>query len=335
MNEYDRNRLIQLFAQHPVDHVEANDGQLLKDTFGPARYDALQADPAYQHTYTLVKEYKKELEHIARTTAAPRKQIHALLYYLKQIKHDQSKESLDVLSRLIRQSLYGAWAADEQAYYDQRHNIIIEWVDFFISYTNRDAGSTNHDFQDLYESVYFASPPPAVRNTTNLVAPIIVKYLNEDGLEGFADWNDIKSGDEIGESVRTYCRKAYAFVQLVERVCFTKPNGSIRNWCFEEYNTFKQAHLTGDLGPGNYNTRFHFLIVGDNLNQILPAQPPPSYNPWHQHMGQVHHGFLKQRPHGGAPMSISKYELIDALHEIACKVVEVKEQVLDELLSDY
>lgn len=353
MKDSERKQLIQLFAHHPIDEIEADGGQLLKDTFGAARYEVLSGEMAYKGLYTQVQGFKKEIEDYVAHTPDIKKLIHKLLGYLKQVKQDEAQAALEVLSALIkspkdpedlegpanpypaRKALYYTWDDEDRAYYDQRYAVITGWVDFFISYTNRNAGDTNFDFQELYESVYFYPPPESVRGTKNLVARIIVKYLNGGGLEGFADWEEIKSGDDIGKKIRDYSGKAYAFVQMVERACFTKPAGNLKNWCFEEYLTFKKAHMDAALGEQSFDARFHFLIADVGLTEVLPKQYPSSYTTWHDHMGQVNHACLKQKPHDGEPICISKHQLGEKLDEIAGEVVAIKQKVLDNLLSDY
>jgi hypothetical protein len=158
------------------------------------------------------------------------------------------------------------WPLPEQALYDEKKQIL-EWRDFFVSYTNRDAPAINQQFRDLIKSS-LGSAPKGMQLQANNLARVITRHLRRyQQLSGFFDEDNLQVGEDIQEAVDGYCTKVFAFVQLIEPLSFDKEPP--RNWCFYEYKHFSEnpaiVSLLGD------KDRHYFILTDPQLSEIQPA----------------------------------------------------------------
>jgi hypothetical protein len=66
-------------------------------------------------------------------------------------------KKIEVTRSLFEGRLRRSWPPAEQALYDRKKQIL-EWRDFFVSYTNRDAPATNQQFSGLIKSCFGMTP---------------------------------------------------------------------------------------------------------------------------------------------------------------------------------
>jgi hypothetical protein len=229
----------------------------------------------YQEAFGLVSKSAKALADMTGRHPAADAQIREGVRLLRKMRDDAEPEkNIEVLQALIESRLRPSWTTDQQAEYDRKKQIL-EWRDFFVSYTNRDAAQTNQQFRNLIKSC-LGIVPKGKDNETNHLARVITRHLRRyQGLSGFFDEDELKVGESINEEVDQYCTKAFALVQLIEPLTFEKEPP--RNWCFYEYQRFSQNQVVvGLLGDKDR----HFFILTDALPGVTPASPVPMFDKW-------------------------------------------------------
>lgn len=330
MTVYDN--LIDLFAAHAVSEIEGHNGRILKTRFGVATVEDLAKIEGYKDNFDLVKVCKLELENIlARNATSAARQVTECLesLYLDKDKGLADRAQEDRPSRtetfrdLIKRSVYAtAWTAQECATFDAKYEVLMEWRHYFLSYTNRDAFVTNNTFRKLIEFVYGAPTPQW--QTANFIAPTVAKILKQNNVSGFFDHNDLKSGDEIEDEIRVFCRRCWAFVQIMEPETLATPPGGKLNWCFEEYNEFVNAvsHLQA-LAGHTPSKRYHFVITLEHIHKLKPVMPNPNYSAWFAHAEKLHYKSLQNKEYE---------EVRDAVREIASRIKELRKSVIADLL---
>ncbi len=197
---------------------------------------------------------------------------------------------------------------------------ILDWRDYFISYTNRDAATTNQEFRQLIRESGFR---PRASEDQNYVARVINKHLRKyQGLVGFFDESNLQVGDDIQDAVTDYCQKSFAFVQLVERVtCTSVPSG--QNWCFHEYTTFTETpviqRLFGD------KDRHFFIATHDEVDQTLPLRSPRSHAAWCDRIRQVLRLSLEGERHR---------TLSPKMRDIAVRIAALRQEIIEAWLAE-
>lgn len=317
------DKLIDIFSNHTIQKIEANQGKLLVSSFDQPNYKALLELEDYKKYYPLVMEGKRKVINIAKEKIKPKEKINNILKRIRDQKENYKDDEAYILHNLIKNTLYKKWNLENRKNYDQKYNII-NWNHYFLSYTNRNAANTNNDYEKLIKNVYLSLPPIKKRTEENYVAKIIAKFFKVDNLDGFFDFENIKCGDDIQDEIRSYCQSCFAFIQLVERDSFTKPSAKVINWCYEEYNEFGNQQLLNTQFKKKFNKRFFFTITTSAIDDLKPAILPPIYESWFHHISKDKHISLK---------GFNDQELRSAITEISEEIILVKNKILDDMLN--
>jgi hypothetical protein len=267
--------LLTLYTDHSVAEIES-DGELLLNHFNVATRDELVAINGYSEAFALVSSCASLVESLAARCPRPDDQVRESLRFLRRMVDDsEPAKKIDTIRALIEGRLRASWSAVEQATYDKKKEIL-DWRDFFVSYTNRDAPSINGTFRTLIKDALGAAPK-GNDNNSNYLARIVTRHLRRyQSLSGFFDEENLKVGEDIQEGVDRYCTKAFALVQLVESLTFEREPP--RNWCFYEYARFSQnPAVVGLLGDKHR----HFFILTAALREVTPANLSPLFQGWY------------------------------------------------------
>jgi hypothetical protein len=267
--------LIKLYCQHTTSEIET-DGRLLLKHFHVPDAVALLAIDGYKDAFHIVSKCSSELDLLVAKHSSTQAQVTESIRLLRDMidKGDLSK-AIEVMRKLVEGRLYKTWPAADQQMYDRKKEIL-EWRDFFVSYTNRDAPAMNDQYRALIRSC-FGVTPKGVENKSNYVARVITRHLRRsEGLSGFFDNDDTKVGEDIQHEVDGYCKRAFALVQLIEPLALEKEPP--KNWCFYEYCQFGQSVSAGGTVSGD--KRHFFILAGDTLNTVRPANLVASYHEW-------------------------------------------------------
>ncbi len=319
-----KKKLIDLFAANGTAEVEANNGAMLKDALGNTIYRQLAEDETYQTYYLTLKEFRDKLDTAVEGTENL-DQVKECLRLLKDSKDDYpDSEKLGLLSQLIEKGLYANhWSTGEREYYDTGWEMLDEWKDYFLSYTNRNLNETNNNFKEILIDVFGKTEFDRHKENINYVARLISHYLGINNLTAFFDQDNITCGDVIEGEVYRHCKSAYAFVQLVEPVIFRVRGGGgsgdapPKNWCYLEFNTFDE--WSTKKHPGDYK-RFYFMLTEQD---VFPANLPNRYANWKEK--------ITDRRYISNLGSLEKEAFRDNIRKIAREIIKAR----DRMLRDY
>lgn len=276
------DNLLALYTAHSTQEIEGN-GALLLGHFGVRDPGDLTAIEGYNDAFTLVSACAKLVDDLAAENADPEAQVRAAIRLLRRMLDDgEPIKKQEAVRRLVEGKLYGSWATAQQSLYD-RKKAILDWRDFFVSYTNRDAPATNSQFRQLIRGC-LGKAPSGQDNNSNFLARVITRHLRRyEGLSGFFDEENLQVGEHIKFGVDVYCRTAFALVQLIEPLALDREPPI--NWCFYEYCKFsgnqELAALMGD------KDRHFFILAGADLASIQPANLPAPYKKWVERIESV------------------------------------------------
>jgi hypothetical protein len=279
--------LLQLYCAHSTEAIEA-DGTLLLAHFNVDGPEALLAIEGYTEAFALVSSCASGVDSLATKYPNPEEQVRESLRLLRRMLDDEEPaKKVDVTRGLIECRLRKVWPPEQQILYDKKKQIL-EWRDFFVSYTNRDAPATNHQFRQLIKSC-MGLTPRGQQSHSNYLAKVIVRHLRRyQGLSGFFDEDNLKVGENISNAVDQYCTRAFALVQLIEPIIFDKEPP--RNWCFHEYKTFSEnpaiVSLLGDMD------RHFFILTDPQLHALQPANLFPLYARWYGRISALQHAHI-------------------------------------------
>jgi hypothetical protein len=314
--------LLRVYCHHPTQAIEATDGKLLLDAFAVVKPEALVAIPGYPVAFALVSECASIVDRLAAKHPAPYEQVRESLRMLRRMLDDGEPETkIDTARALVECRLRKTWPPAEQSLYDEKKQIL-EWRDFFVSYTNRDAPAINRQFRDLIKGC-LGNAPKGNQANVNYLARVVTRHLRRyQQLSGFFDEDNLQVGENIQEAVEGYCTKAFAFVQLIEPLTFDKEPP--RNWCFHEYKCFSEnPAIVALMGDKN---RHYFILTDPQLSAIKPAGMFPPYAGWVKRMDdlkQTHIALNNER----------NTTLRAKIKEIATQILKLRSEVIDRWLS--
>jgi hypothetical protein len=217
-----RIELLKVYCKHSTEAIEATDGKLLLDAFSVAEPDALVAIPGYPEAFALVSICASMVDKLAERYPSPDDQVRETLRMLREMVNDEEPEKKVTTARaLVECRLRNVWPPEQQTLYDEKKQIL-DWCDFFVSYTNRDAPAINQQFGDLIKSC-FGKVPEGSELQTNHLARVITRHLRRyQHLTGFYDEDNLQVGEDIKEGVDDCFTQAFAFVQLIEPLTFDR-----------------------------------------------------------------------------------------------------------------
>jgi hypothetical protein len=291
------SKLKELFSQYRADTLSGGGGrELICQKFGrrPADYEELARGSAYATAYTYLDQMRRRIDQISdRQSGNPTAQSRQALALLKSYRKENRFEDIQVCSDLIRGALLPTWGPAERREFDEGAAFLQEFVDYFLSYSNRNAELINGRFRRAFSR----STRDLVRELetkVNLVALQIVGLLkNDNGLAGFYDADQVKLGDAIKDSIFAGAGSAIVFVQLVVRPMLIKPT-SEENWCFREYRVYDGDEvLPGAKALGR--PRSYAFLIGEELppgsvrpaEAVRPAILHSDYEPWYDRMSEL------------------------------------------------
>lgn len=317
--------LIKVFSRKVAAEVTKND---LIDAFLVDDYLEVEAKAEFAETFARIRKMKLKLERVANNFPQVKNQaLHCLdMLHNERGRDRQPPESFWEMDALIRQYLYPNWGGIKGEY-DARFKIIGEWFDVFISYTNRDALATNQSYARLVCYEWGCRINPA-DTPTNYIASTIAKYLRQNNLRSFFDYDNLKCGDVIEDEIRTLSSSSIAFVQLLEPRVFEEPTPPKKNWCNEEFKEFSNSQPPCVERAATHNRFFFVLARGDELEDILPARRPDSYSGWINEASRRLH------------LALNSYQDdFDALRRdvrgIAYEILDAREKIINSMLSSW
>ncbi|MEO1258670.1 MAG: hypothetical protein AAFZ15_07725 [Bacteroidota bacterium] len=316
-------KLTELYIEHATTTIEDGDGSLLLNKFGVPDHNSLIALDNYPESYRLVSDGAHLTDNLQSSATNDDELVLDCLRVQRKLIDNKEKPAIrEVVGKLIKGRFYDkVWSDEQRGVYDQKSELL-EWRDFFISYTNRDAPSTNQEFRSLVRSAF--GKYPKLTDEQNWV-PKVIHYLlrKRQGLLGFFDDQDLKIGEDIQKEVDNYCCKAFAFVQLVEPRVFDKIQG---NWCYYEYQTFSDSPLISTLF-GDEKNRHFFVLINNDVDDIIPAGNKSIYEntKWYKQMKSVKRMSIE---------GVKRHQdLRTESRQIANKIIELRNEIVEKWLD--
>jgi len=309
------SELIEIYTTHSAAEIES-DGALLLLHFRVATMDDLLAIKGYPEAFVLVSSCAALIDGIAARSAAMDDQMRGGVRLLRRMLDDgEPAAKCDATRKLLEGSLYRKWPDALQKLYDKKIEIL-EWRDFFVSYTNRDAPARNYQFRSLIKSS-LGMVPRGESDRVNYLARVLTRHLRRrQGLTGFFDEDNLKVGETVQGEVDKYCGRAFALVQLIEPLTFEREPP--RNWCFYEYSLFSDSPAIVQL-LGSKDRHF-FILTEAELQTLRPANLAASYSAWFDRIGRVRKTCL---------VNERDTTLHAKINEIATQILALKAEIVD------
>ncbi len=323
-----QDKLIRLFATHSISELEdgENGTKIFCKDFEKSSYKEVENIKDYNTVYTRVRQAKKTLEEIMEKNGGAKAQIKRIL---ESIESSAVKRK-EALCQLVKQSCYNKWAEDEKHEFDKKYEIMTTWKDYFISYTTRNAYHINQMFHPLIAKFVPVDRRSEQWCRQNYLARVVADCIKRHNLSGFFDKTEMQCGDIICDEIRGCCRNAFSFIQLIELISFN-PLQEGENWSYLEYSEFMQRELPTASACISSDQGLFFLIVGESIEEVKPANMPADYQEWYNDCARRLHVSL------GAllPMNSTRAsrELVRQMGRIATTIKDIRKRIVDELLK--
>ncbi len=239
-----------------------------------------------------VEKLKKRVETFIGGQDHPIDQVREALILLRR---SGKRDSIDY-AHLITNSYYTSWSPEQCEYFDKMHEFNEKSVDYFLSFTKRNASPGYENFinaehrhfimDELGESAF----NDADKSEENLLAIAINKYLRDKSLTGFFYPVHLEDNKKVIGKLESACKYSSAFIQLIQLQMLTSRDGDPGgNYCYFEFCKARESieedrsififaeprshienHCTG--APVEYDEWCNEILARD------PIQMPPSRN---------------------------------------------------------
>lgn len=280
--------LLKLYSAHSTQQIEADGARLLAH-FNVSDPDALLAIVGYKEAFSLVSTCARLVDDLVAHNPEPEGQMREGVRLLRRMVDDgEPPKKLEGTRALIEGRLLRSWPEATCTMYHKKKTIL-DWRDFFVSYTNRDAPATNGQFRSLIRTC-LGLTPKGDENKSNYVARVINRHLRRyQNLSGFFDDDNLKVGEDLTHAVDQFCTRAFALVQFIEPLALTPDPAP--NWVFYEYQKFSDNPAV--LAFAEAKDRHFFILAESEIGDLRPANLPHEYEPWVQRIGGIRHISLK------------------------------------------
>ena len=319
-------KFINFFSEHTIEQIESN-GEFILKYFNLS--DRTKLDLDFGRNFAYVKKIKISLNKIKEESKSS---LQVLLCLQKIYTNIDDLKYIEIFRKLLFNSIYNDWTDNEKKYFDEVSDILINWKDFFLSYTNRNARETNYLYQFPIKQKLGHRQSDTSWGEKNYLAHVIAEYLGSNNLKAFFDIKNIKCGETIENEIEEQCRSAFCFVQLVQRELLVEEKGKKENWCFKEFNIFRENIETFkkiffkendiiSLADTKFPRVLFFLLADESLDRIKPAKLPPQYQTWFDTMKATKNIALKAK------------EIRRIIDQIAEEIIDAKNTIIKTILA--
>lgn len=298
--------LIWLHNSHSREDIESRGRELIRVRLhiSEAGYEALLDSDRYQTIYEKISRIRVRIDDIGAKSRAP---IYDTLAALKGYRIENEWDEYDICRSMARARLYPTWDTRDQENFDAREELL-RFRDFFISYTNRNAGAVNL----IYKRVFLPSDRASARKSPslNFVAKLVDTVLRTNNLRGFYDTSVIGIGDDIKSTVSDGAERSLVLVQIITGASLTTPEDGNINWCHREFTYYRAGNPQFRAVARDRSRKIAFLIAvkcseEDNpVTCITPAYLPESYREWHTVMEKIRGERLIAKDHDSITQQI-------------------------------
>jgi len=232
-----KDKLFQLFSQKDHDAAIIAKQQDIFTIMDVKNAQELSDDFLYTNFYQKIIAYKKRVEEIQ---AKPNGQVGDALDFLKDSNKGNSDNYIYAL-KLIEDHLVPGWDEKSKEKFQTGKSLIVEWVYFFLSYTNKSAPAINNIFKDMLLIELPATEFDKEKEEKNLMAKLIYNSFSVQKVYPFYDKVNIELGDKWKKEIFGFTKKSYALCQFIEIEMFA--DKVEMNYCFQEYFSYKKSML--------------------------------------------------------------------------------------------
>jgi hypothetical protein len=323
--------LIGLFVKNSLEQLTANEGRVLARAFGadPEDYAQLCKKDEFNKPYRILLAMRLRVEQIIRLIPDDTAdQLKKSLALLKLERRRNGIVHVKICRRMLEAALVPAWTEAQKREFAEAADIF-EFVDYFLSYTNKTAADINYRFRMAF------LPPTRVKaedpaTVVNYVARDVVDRLRLNNLSGFFDAQKIDLGDKVRRELTIGASTAVVFVQLVEQAMLVEPDDGSENWCYSEFELYRAPDAPQKKAEGRLR-KFAFLITvmpkdrGPPAFAVKPAQLPECYERWFGEMVEDRVEVLRPED----PITLG-----DQVNTIAKKIVGFRDELFNSIVDE-
>jgi hypothetical protein len=296
---------------------------------GVSEPEQLNAIEGYDSFFKSIQQVAFDINAIAFENSNE-EQVRKSLKYLFDANREDNTELINFIKQVIHSRLYINWNLSNQERYNVGVQLILDWIHFFISYTNASRPDVNYDYYALLKNSFQSSFIKCNKEKMNLVAALLYKYFKTQRLKCFYDKDELDWSDDFRKKIFSFSSRAFAFVQLVETEMFEKPE--IDNYCYQEYksycssiNTLSKKYNIQNLNP------FCFYIVSNPANfepyDFKPAALPKSYEAWASDITSKQVFILNRK--------MTAAELKLQVQNAAKKILDARNRIFEQYLNTF
>jgi hypothetical protein len=243
MNEI-REELLKVYSQSPVKEVIEEPGIILKRIHDSDEYQALlkkyQGEVFNWERDTMQEAREVIDEQLAPNPEGSKSAKQKVEMALRLFRRSEVPEKKEVWRALILVTYAKDWSEPQQKYFTEVSLRLINAVNYFLSFTNRNPALPNMNLINrthkyfIMDAIGRKEYGRADLSTKNMLAETVQYYLKNTDLSGFYYPEHFGNNAIVEDKLKENCLSALAFVQLVQSAMF-RYDAATPNWCFKEY----------------------------------------------------------------------------------------------------
>lgn len=330
MTESQKKGLLELFTASSLSEINSSPNNILK-AVGVQEPEQLSAIEGYGAYYKMMSDIVWEIESI-KGTASQEEQTKRAIQLLGDKVKKVNNDAVAATDKLIGFVLFNQWSHENQQRYTTGKQLLLDWVHFFISYTNSSTPAINNTYKSLLKSRLGVEYLNANKEKMNLIAALLYKFFNTQRVSTFYDKEKIDWGDEWKDKIFSYSAKSFAFVQFIEPDIFY--GTSDKNYCYKEYVSYTKSvsKLTEDKLQ-EVKPVYFFIISNPARTQDYEFKPAnldeaaPELGKWADE--------VKGKQYFTLHSKMTDDELLIEIQKAARAIVEKKKSVIEQFLNSF
>jgi uncharacterized protein (DUF2235 family)/ABC-type multidrug transport system ATPase subunit len=291
----------------------------VKGTTEQRRNDEEKADPDTEED---VRQIKEQIRGIERNMEGenPARFAGELLAFVNSKNRGSGRNSVQLqsLKSIVEQQYFASWPDYLQEHFSSTFKKIVNWNDYFLSYTNKNAQLTNKNYKHL-----IAQGIQPERNNSkiqNQMSLMINDILRNENLLGIYDEVESSKEEPLVQQVRQNLLESFTMIQIIGKDSFIDDLNV--NRMQEEFEHFIKVHPETGSEP---TPRLQFIVLSeDSIQDLLPASIPSKYVAWVDYMNS--HRNMMISP------SDSYRQMERKIREVARRIAQTKVRIIDSLI---
>lgn len=330
MTEEQKNNFLEFFGKYPLSEILSSRQNQILIVMGVAEPDQLSGIEGYGEYYKIVTDIAGMMEKIAKLESADMQTKDAISFVGEKLK-TANTDSVVAADKLIRSRLFIHWDEKNQERYTTGKKLLLDWIHFFISYTNSSMPSINNTYKSLLRSQLGTTYINNNKEKMNLMAALLYKFFKTQKMNTFYDKEKIDWSEDFKKIIFTYTQKSFAFVQFIEPDIFYGTNAD--NYCYQEYKSYLKS--VADFADKNklkdFAPVFFFIISNPSNSREYKYRPAnledAELNTWAD--------YIKDNQYVTLHAKMTDEELELQIQKASYKIVELKKTVFRSFLNSF